>query len=54
MISQMVYDVVLCINKIPIDRGVSSTLSTRKIIIGTTLDFNKHFKIEFVSYAKTH
>ena len=47
MISQMFSYGILWINGLPVGSGVSSTLSPRTIRTGTTLDFNKHCKIEF-------
>ena len=33
---------------------MSCTISPRTLMIGTTIDFLKHFKIEFGSYAEAH
>ena len=54
MISQMASYAVIWLNGLPVSRGVSSTPSHRTIVPGKILDFNKHFKIEFSTYAKTH
>ena len=51
----MVSYVIIQINPpSPVDSGVSYTLYTRTTTTGTTLDFNKHCKIEFVAYADNH
>ena len=45
---------ILCINRIPVGGDVSSTLYIHTIRTGTTLDLNKHTKIEFDTYAKIY
>ena len=50
----MVKFIVLWINSLPSNGGLSTTISTREIIKITTLYFKRHFKVEFGAYCKTH
>ncbi len=53
MIVELVHLSVFWLNTFPAGDGVSDTLSSRAIIIGSKVDFNKHCKIEFGAYAQT-
>ena len=46
--------VVLWVNAFPPKSGISKTYSPRTIMTGTTLDYKKHFQLEFGAYADTH
>lgn len=50
----MIYYDFLWINEIPIDSGVSSNIYPCTIIMGTTIDFKKHFRIYLSAYSKTN
>ena len=54
MIVQMISYTILFINGIPVGSVVSYTLYSHTIMMGTTLDFNKHCSIEFTAYAESH
>ena len=54
MISHMVENVVFWINALPVNRCMSCAVSPHTLMTGTTVDFNKHWKIEFCAYAKAH
>ena len=54
MLIHMVKFIVLWINSLPSNGGLSTTISTREIIKITTLYFKRHFKVEFGAYCKTH
>ena len=54
IIIELVYYCVFWLNCFPAAGGVSDTLSPRAIIVGTTLDYGKHCKIEFGAYVQTH
>ena len=54
MISKMIYYSVLWVNGLPVGIDVYYTLSTHIIMTGTTVDCNKHCKIEFGAYSETH
>lgn len=42
------------LNSFPPDSGISDVLSPRAIVTGSTIDFNRHCKLEFGSYVQTH
>ena len=46
--------VVFWVNVFPPKSGISKTYSPRTIMTGTTLDYKKHFRLEFGAYADTH
>ena len=54
MISRMVENAFLGINALPGNSGMSCTISPWTVMIGTTIELNKHCKIEFGAYAKAH
>ena len=51
MIYRMIEKSVFWLNALPINGGMSSTISPRTLMIGTTIDFSKHCEIEFGAYA---
>ena len=54
LIIEMVVASNFWLNSFPPDSGISDVLSPRAIVTGSTLDFNRHCKIEFGSYVQTH
>ena len=44
---EIVYAVKFCINSFPAKDGISATLSSRAMINGQSVEFNKHGLIEF-------
>jgi hypothetical protein len=54
MIVELINFVVLWLNAFPPSSGISKTYSPRTIMTGTTLDYNKHFKLPFGAYVETH
>jgi Reverse transcriptase (RNA-dependent DNA polymerase)/Zinc knuckle len=54
MIIEMIFYVVFWLNALPALNGVSSTISPRGIVIGSSIDFVKHVRLEFGSYVQVH
>ena len=54
MIIELVYYCVFWLNSFPAVGGISDTLSPRTIILGTTVDYANHCKLEFGTYVQTH
>ena len=54
MVIDMVKFTVLWLNALPENWGVSTTINPRGIIIGVTLGFRRHYKVEFGDYFQTH
>jgi hypothetical protein len=54
MIIELVYYCVFWLNSFPAVGGISDVLSPRTIIMGTTIDYANHCKIEFGTYVQTH
>ena len=54
MAIEMVNLIVLWINAFPDNRGVSDRIGSRGMITGTTLDFRRHYKVDFGAYFQTH
>ena len=52
MISCMVENAVFWINTLPVNSGMSCTISPWMLMTGTNIDFKKHYKIEFGAYAE--
>ena len=51
---ELVSSCVLWLNVYTRKSGVSDIISTRTIIIGLMIDYNKHCKIHFLYYVQTH
>ena len=51
---ELVSSCVLWLNVYTRKSGVSDIISTRTIIIGLMIDYNKHYKIQFGEYVQTH
>ena len=54
MLVELIYHVVLWLNAFPMKSGESTTLSLSEIIYRRKLNFKKHCKALFGSYAETH
>ena len=54
VVVRLVSDAVFWLNAFPHPDGVSTTLSPRYLITGRHLDYRKHVRLEFGSYAQTH
>ena len=54
MIAELIYSCNFWLNFSPADDGVSDILSSRAIIVGTTIDFNTHCRLEYGTYFHTH
>ena len=54
MISSMIEYKLFWLNALPVNISMSCTISTRTLMIGTTIDFNKHCEIKFGAYAEEH
>ena len=50
----MVENAVFWLNALPVNIGMSCMISPWTLMTGTTIDFNKHRKIEFGAYANAH
>ena len=50
----MISNAVMWINALPRAGGVSTTTSPRTILLGTTLDYNKHCKLPFGTYVQVY
>jgi len=51
---EMVHTSVCWLYNFPAEGGISDTLSPRTMITRTSIDFNRHCKIEFGAYVQTH
>jgi hypothetical protein len=54
LVTEMVYSGVFWMNNFPAMGGVSETTSPREIMTVQSLDYNKHFRLEFGSYVQVH
>jgi hypothetical protein len=54
MIIELIYYCVFWLNSFPAVGGISDTLSPRAIILGSTIDYATHCKLEFGTYVQTH
>ena len=54
MMCEMVQLSVFWLNNFPSEDGISTTHSPRYLVVGFTLDYASHCKIEFGSYAQVH
>ena len=53
-IVELIRQVVMWLNALPVASGFSGTYSPRTISTGTTLEFTKYFPLEFGAYIETH
>lgn len=51
MVTQMVADVVRCLNQFPWKNGISDTLSPASIVTGVPSPDYNHMRIEFGTYV---
>jgi hypothetical protein len=54
MLVEMVQASVFWLNTFPSDDDVSDTPSPRDLIVGRKIDFNKHCRIQYRTYAQVH
>ena len=54
IVIEMILFVVLWLNEFPPISRISQTYYPRTIMTDCTLDYYKHFRVEFVTYAETH
>ena len=54
MVMELSKAMVYWLNSIPLNTGVSPTMSPRTIITGQLLDYHKHCRYEFGKYVQTH
>jgi hypothetical protein len=54
MLVEMVQASVFWLNTFPPDDDILHTLSPRDLIVGRKIDFNKHCRIEYGTYAQVH
>ena len=54
VVVRLVSNAVFWLNAFPHPDGVSTTLSPRYLLTGRHLDYRKHVRLEFGSYAQTH
>jgi hypothetical protein len=54
MIIELIYYCGFWLNSFPANGGISDVLSPRSIILGTTIDYTQHCKLEYGTYVQTH
>ena len=54
IIVELVYSANFWLNSFPNTDGISDVLSPRTIVIGSTIDYAKHCRLEFGTYVQTH
>ena len=54
MVAELIYLSVFWLNCFPARDGISDVLSPREIVVGATIDFNKHVQLEYGTYVQTH
>ncbi|KAI2500802.1 Reverse transcriptase (RNA-dependent DNA polymerase) [Fragilaria crotonensis] len=54
IVIELIHYVVFWLNSFPAQRGISDVLSPRAIVVGSTIDYATHCKIEFGAYVQTH
>jgi Reverse transcriptase (RNA-dependent DNA polymerase) len=54
MVIELIHYVVFWLNSFPAKKGISDTLSPRALVVGSTLDYASHCKLEFGAYVQTH
>ncbi|KAI2491042.1 Reverse transcriptase (RNA-dependent DNA polymerase) [Fragilaria crotonensis] len=54
MIVELIYYCCFWLNSFPANGGISDTLSPRAIVVGSTINYNNHVKLEFGQYVQTH
>jgi len=50
----MVYNFVFWLNSFPHKNGIHATMSPTAIMMGKSITYDKHCKLEFVTYVQTH
>ncbi|KAI2501035.1 Reverse transcriptase (RNA-dependent DNA polymerase) [Fragilaria crotonensis] len=54
IVIELIHYVVFWLNSFPVQRGISDVLSPRALVVGSTIDYATHCKIEFGAYVQTH
>jgi len=54
LIVKMVYNVTFWLNAFPHNNGVHEVMSPCTILMGLHINYDKHYKLEFGSYAQIH
>ena len=54
LIAELVHCTVFWLNALHLSKDLLNNLSPRTIVIGRTIDFNKHCKHKFGAYIQTH
>lgn len=54
MVTELAYYAVYWLNNFPALDGISDTLSPRAIVVGSTVDFTAHCRLEYGTYVQTH
>lgn len=54
MIAELIYLSVFWLNSFPARDGISDVLSPRAIVVGASVDFTKHVKLEYGTYVQAH
>ena len=54
LVCDLVYAVTFWVNSFPAEYGVSATLNSQAIITGQSVEFSKHWLLDFGEYIHTH
>ena len=54
IVIELIHYCVFWLNSFPANNGISDLLIPRAIVVGTTIDYNHHCKLEFGTYVQTH
>ena len=54
IVIELIHYVVFWLNSFPVQGGISDVLSPRALVVGSTIDYATHCKIEFGAYVQTH
>ena len=54
IIIKLIHYCVFWLNSFPAKNGISDVLSPHAIVVGATVDYHNHCKIEFGTYVQTH
>ena len=54
IVIELIHYCVFWLNSFPAPKGISDSLSPRAIVVGSTVDYAAHCKLEFGSYVQTH
>ena len=54
IVIELIHCVIFWLNSFPARKGISNTMSPRALVLGSTIDYATHCKIEFGAYVQTH